>query len=189
MKNLKGRRITLVPPRKEYASEMILEANDKAVARFTHMPHPYTQKHFAAFIKKSSSSHKKNKKKEDYAYLIVSNPEKKLLGGAGLHKINYKDSNAELGYWIAKSARGQGYAKEAADLLLNFGFNHLNLNRICLNCLCSNKASKKVIKKLGAKYEGIARKKVKINGEYHDEYTHSLLKSEYNQLKKTKTKK
>ena len=59
-----------------------------------------------------------------------------------------------------------------------FAFDRLALHRIEAACLPSNKASQGVLKKAGFSYEGLARKYLKINGEWQDHMVFSLIREE-----------
>lgn len=56
---------------------------------------------------------------------------------------------ASLGFYIAKPFWGQGYATEAGNAFITFGFNELNLKRIVTMVDVRNNASVRVLKKLG----------------------------------------
>lgn len=71
-----------------------------------------------------------------------------LIGNVSLH-LNGQASEGELGYWLDPAFYGQGYATEAAEALLLFGFKKLNLSRITATCCKTNVASQKVLVKLG----------------------------------------
>lgn len=56
---------------------------------------------------------------------------------------------AELGFATAPGARRQGYATEACRAVLRFAFEHLRLARVSALCLETNRASVRVLEKLG----------------------------------------
>lgn len=58
----------------------------------------------------------------------------------------------DLGYRYKKKHWGKGIAKEAAIASLNFGFNDLNLEKICAGAHIDNAGSNYLLKKLGFKY-------------------------------------
>jgi len=181
MAYLHGNRITLVKPDIKYKTRLVNILNDKSISKFTHIPYPYDAKQAIAYVRKSKLAHKK---KINYPYLISLSRTKDIIGGAGIVRIDKRDNHGEIGYWIGKPYRGKEYAMEATYLLLDYGFNKLKLNRLSINCSTKNSKSKKVIQKLGAKYEGIARQKILIGKRYHDEYVHSILRTEFPTIKK-----
>lgn len=56
---------------------------------------------------------------------------------------------AEIGWAISDQYRSRGYATEAATALIEYGFRELHLPRIVAFTECSNRASMKVMQKLG----------------------------------------
>ena len=55
----------------------------------------------------------------------------------------------------------------------------LKFNKIYINCAKENKASKRVIKKIGAKQEALLKKDVFVGGRYHDNYIHSIFRKDW----------
>lgn len=67
-----------------------------------------------------------------------------------------------------KSMRGRGYAREATELWLSYGLNHLGLKKIYLNTLDTNLRNLRLNEQLGFKIEGILRNEVYFDDKYHD---------------------
>ena len=65
------------------------------------------------------------------------------------------------------------------ELIINFAFNDLNLNRLSATVLATNERSLNIFKKLGFKEEGRLRKAVYQNGDYTDLIVLGLLKEEW----------
>ncbi|MEM1322298.1 MAG: GNAT family N-acetyltransferase [Bacteroidota bacterium] len=63
----------------------------------------------------------------------------------------------EIGYRLMTQHWGQGYATEGSRAILNYAFNHLQLERIVAVALPENKGSRRVIEKLGMSYRKEAR--------------------------------
>ncbi len=61
----------------------------------------------------------------------------------------------EIGYRYLKKYWGKGYATEASKALTGYGFNTLNLSSIAAVAMQKNKASARVMQKIGMKYIGI----------------------------------
>jgi len=66
-------------------------------------------------------------------------------------------TDAEIGYILARSYWGAGYATEAARASMHHGFEDLALPRIVAVTRPDNLTSRKVLQKLGMTYEGTAR--------------------------------
>ncbi|SCO29497.1 uncharacterized protein FFNC_00960 [Fusarium fujikuroi] len=85
----------------------------------------------------------------------------------------------EMGYWLAETAWGKGYATEAAKALIRWCFETWpDLNRIEACANGGNKASQNVLRKVGLVEEGTRRGAVCKNGEILDEVLFGLLRSE-----------
>ncbi len=59
----------------------------------------------------------------------------------------------EIGYRLLEEVWGKGYATEGGKMLLQYGFEQLNLPRIVAVARVANKASIRVMEKLGMHYE------------------------------------
>jgi RimJ/RimL family protein N-acetyltransferase len=105
-----------------------------------------------------------------------------LIGSCGIRKKQSGSHQAELGYEIAPLYWGQGYATEAAQKMLNFGFEHLNLHRVWASCLVENKASARVLEKLGMQQEGRIRQNRWMKNRYWDTFIYGILKREWAEL-------
>lgn len=103
------------------------------------------------------------------------------LGNIGLHRINWKDRNAEVGIVIGKKEDwDKGYGTDAVLTLLDFAFNRMNLHRIYLRVWDFNLRAIKSYEKCGFKKEGILREGHFDNGKYHDVVMMGILKEEFN---------
>ncbi|MFN8374094.1 MAG: GNAT family N-acetyltransferase [Anaerolineae bacterium] len=87
--------------------------------------------------------------------------------------------HAEIGYWFGKAYWGQGYATEAGRAVIRYGFERMFLRRIFAYYFARNVGSRRVLEKLGLKYEGTQRQDVLKDGVYHDISFCGLLLSEW----------
>ncbi len=92
-------------------------------------------------------------------FAIVDKQSKTLYGVISLEKDNRRmdEQYRELGYWLGKPYWGQGIMVEAANALLCYGFETLELKMISCSHFLFNEQSKRVIEKLGFLYEGVLR--------------------------------
>lgn len=111
-------------------------------------------------------------------FAIVANETGKLVGAVGL-TIKREFARGELGYWIAKAQWGRGYATEASEAILDFGFRTLGLHRIQAHHLVRNPASGRVMQKLGMRQEGIERDAVIKWGRHESIVLYSILEPEW----------
>jgi [ribosomal protein S5]-alanine N-acetyltransferase len=112
----------------------------------------------------------------DY-YLAIANDADLL---AGFVRIGFgRDKSGELGIAIRREDWGKGFATEAASLMLDFGFRTLHLHRIQAACGPDNRASQRLLARLGFVPEGRIRDHVFTNGAWRDSLLYSLLDHEW----------
>ncbi len=85
----------------------------------------------------------------------------------------------EVGWAVHPDGWGKGYATEAAGRIMDWGFNEMNIHRIVAFCHVDNKASIRVMEKLGMHQDGRLRETRWLNGEWWDEYVYSILEKEW----------
>jgi RimJ/RimL family protein N-acetyltransferase len=94
--------------------------------------------------------------------------------------IDHINKTATLGIMIGKNdEREKGYGTEAIKLLLDYAFNHLNLNNIMLELLDTNERAKKCYLKCGFKELGVRKQSHYLEGIYHDSIYMQILKEDF----------
>jgi len=102
------------------------------------------------------------------------------IGNCGFHKLDWRVRKAEFGIAIGEKAYwNQGYGSEAVGVLLDHGFNTLNLNRISLLVYEYNRRAIRAYQKAGFTHEGRQRRAHYHAGKYWDILMMSVLKEEY----------
>lgn len=118
--------------------------------------------------------------KEGYNFAIVDAAKNELIGNCSLVYVDNIHRKAELGIFIGnKEYWGRGYGPEAIELLLNFGFNVLNLNNVILRVFEFNKRAIKCYEKCGFKLIGMRRESVIYGDKKYGEYYMDILASEF----------
>lgn len=108
----------------------------------------------------------------------------RMIGTTGFHEINMVNREAEFGISIGdKSIWNQGYGTEATRLMLQHGFETLNLNRIYLRVYQTNPRAIRAYEKVGYVHEGCMRQSVYKHGKYIDVHLMSVLRSEWDEIK------
>lgn len=110
---------------------------------------------------------------------VTLKPKRELIGGAGIRIIDRDNLTGELGYTLHPDYWGYGLAVEAARALLEAGFNALGLQRIVAVCDQRNKASARVMERLGMRREGAFRGSKVIQGQWRDEFLYAILAEEF----------
>jgi RimJ/RimL family protein N-acetyltransferase len=152
-----------------------LLAAREVVAMTLRIPHPYTEQHAIEFVENSQEG-------DDARFAIVLRESGRLCGGIGL-RVEPQHEHAELGYWIGVPYWGNGYASEAAEAVVRFGFEELRLHRMVASVFAGNEASKRILLKLGMRYEGCLREHYVKWGEFLDSELYALLANEWRERK------
>src|SRR5512140_1788367 len=103
----------------------------------------------------------------------------RYVGETYLANPDWHVPSLELGYFLVKTATGQGYATEAARAALRCAFDFLNVSRVDLQCRADNTASQRVAERLGFRQEGRQRlRHRKKDGSLVDRLWYGLLREE-----------
>ncbi|WP_057915523.1 GNAT family N-acetyltransferase [Peribacillus muralis] len=98
-----------------------------------------------------------------------------IIGTIGFQDWSQEHKRADISYALFSEHWGQGYASEAVREVISYGFNELGLMRIGAVVFIENKASSKVLAKLGFKREGLLRNYMYQNNVPFDANIYSLL--------------
>lgn len=101
------------------------------------------------------------------------------VGVVAFEGIDEEVGTAEINYWIIPSQWGNGYATEAVERLVQYGFDQLNLHKVVARVSAFNDASARVLEKLGFSREGVQREQEYVDGDYQDRYWYGLLEREW----------
>ena len=127
----------------------------------------------------------KNSKVGNFQFAIVKQENDELIGNCSLHGLDFINQSATVGIFIGeKENRGMGYGSEALELLLSYGFNHLNLNNIMLAVYSFNTPAIACYKKVGFKEIGRRREAYFKNNERYDEIYMDIIRSEFYERRK-----
>jgi len=116
------------------------------------VPYPYTMKDAKWYINHCKEKRKKSPR-ESYSFNIQIKGQQGVVGGIGFHKVDRKQKTAEVGYWLSQDYWRQGYMREAANRLLDYGFNTLRLKTITIGAFARNVPSNSLAQRLGGKYD------------------------------------
>jgi len=117
------------------------------------IPHPYPHGGAAEWIRIQAPAWSDG---TCATFAVVGRKTGALVGAMSL-MIKREHRRAELGYWIALDCWNLGYATEASQRVIDFGFELLGLHRIEARHFMRNPASGRVMKKLGMQQEGVER--------------------------------
>ena len=172
-KKLVGDRIYLSPGNSEDVEIFTMWLNDIETAK-------YIGRSAQIITLDSEKKYLEQNSTPEATFVIVTLDNDKMIGSVSLEEINWINRKATLGIFIGdKDYRSKGYGTEAIKLILDFGFNHLNLNNIKLDLLEFNERALKCYKKCGFKEYGRRRKANYFDGKYYDIISMDILKEEF----------
>ena len=95
-------------------------------------------------------------------------------------------NKAELAYWLSRKYQGEGIMTEAGRRVLQFAFQELGLHKLFVSHFSINKASEKLIKRLGFRYVGEQLEEFQKDGVWHNHKSYELLEREFQKALETK---
>jgi ribosomal-protein-alanine N-acetyltransferase len=140
---VKGNSVNLTLPVEDDIEYLIKWINDPEINKYLRFPN-------RIFFRKDEEEWLESirKNQEGLKIFIIRDVEQsRPMGTIGLHNIDKYNGHAELGYLLAKERWGKGHMTEAVSLMVNYGFQVLNLRKIYAFVKEGNIASIKVLKK------------------------------------------
>ncbi len=111
---------------------------------------------------------------------IFSPDEKTLYGGTGFHGFDWKVPSCEIGWFLRKSARGQGIGADAVRLCCKLAFEHIGANRVWGTVDVLNDRSWRLFERVGFTREAHLRGDCRDHhGNLRDTFTYSMLAREW----------
>ncbi|MDQ6709407.1 MAG: GNAT family N-acetyltransferase [Candidatus Dormibacteraeota bacterium] len=169
---IKGRLVTLRPPRAEEAVMLVTWFEDREITRFMKLQFPPSLDAEKEWLEKMA------KGADDIVWAIeMSN---RLIGVTGIHKINWPQQRASTGTLIGdKSAWGKGIATEVMALRTRFAFTQLPLRKLHSSVIDGNEASLRAQRKAGYREVGRYHEHWFRDGRWRDEILTEVLKSDW----------
>lgn len=150
-------------------------AGAKEVAAGTLLPHPYEDGTANTWI----ANQLRNFETGSSLYFAITMAQNgALIGSIGL-EIAREHRQARLSYWLGVDYWRQGFATEAVNAVLAYGFERLDLNRIYAPHFSGNEASGHVLQKAGMTYEGRMREHYLRFGRFVDLELYGMLQRDF----------
>lgn len=122
-------------------------------------------------------------KNGDLEFAVRTQDGHQLIGGVFLKDVDGRNRSAELVVYIGEREYwGRGYGSDGIQILLRYGFQEINLNRIMLRVFDYNARAMRAYQKIGFQHEGTKRESLYRDGRYWDSHVMSLLRSEWDNL-------
>ena len=162
--------ITLTKWTLDDLEDLLYFANNRKIAKWmaNGFPSPYKEEDALFFIEKVSVNNRN---------LFAISVDGKKCGGIGLHpQIDIMCKNEELGYWLGEEYWGKGIVSHCVGLMVAYGFENLDIDRIFARPFGSNIVSQKVLEKCGFVLEARLSKTIYKWGQYEDELIYAVRK-------------
>ncbi|WP_440897357.1 GNAT family N-acetyltransferase [Amphibacillus sp. Q70] len=133
---------------------------------------PYTT------MEKLEKEYQSSQESDSHRQFILMYGDEKV-GLLALYSISVRHRNAEFAIMFDPTQQGKGYATDASRLLIEYGFNQLNLHKLYLEVVKNNEKAIHIYQKVGFQIEGELKQHYFVDGQYYDGYVMSLLRDDY----------
>lgn len=113
-----------------------------------------------------STAEEAYKHPETYYWAIVEKESGEVLGEILVDSFSSRNGWCELDWKIGRPFWGKGYATEAASAVLRYSRDRVGFHRIQAKCCVGNRASERVMQKLGMSKEGVLREYFQVQDGY-----------------------
>jgi RimJ/RimL family protein N-acetyltransferase len=147
---LLSERLVLRAPHEEDIDALAHLANNANVATMvSRMPHPYTAKDAADFVRRTNIG-----EIGKCVYAITKSENGAFIGCCGVEP-SHDPATVEIGYWLGQPYWNQGYMTEATHALIDMVFRTREcVEQIDARCRVTNVGSRRVIHKCGFQFQG-----------------------------------
>jgi RimJ/RimL family protein N-acetyltransferase len=158
---LTGPRIRLRPWRSDDAGDVYEALQPEGMTRYLAVPSPYSRANADEFV--TEASHQSRTAGTGLEVAIVELETDRVLGSAAIRLPFGQLQSADIGYWVAPWAQGQGYAAEAVRVLADWVLD-AGIARAEVRCEPTNLASARTALSAGHAFEGYHRDEIEIGG-------------------------
>ncbi len=124
---------------------------------------------------------------DSICFAIKESSSNLIIGTVSLFNFHEESKRAEVGYILGRSHWGYGFMTEALTKIIDYSFFDLGLNRLEADIDPDNKASAKLLKKLGFSLEGRLKQRWIVNGKASDSEIYGLIRGDLNSNKALKS--
>lgn len=167
--------IDLVPSKPEYAEHWLKWRSEPNAIRYN----PIAQTPLPDLkirMKKMSSDLSNLKSADEFQFFIRFHNQ--LVGTVSLKNISHMMMYGEIGYDVGESFQGKGIGTSGVRGFVEKIFAETQLRRLFAYVAEDNKASRRILEKIGFVQEGICREHYIINGHPTNEILYGLLRSD-----------
>ena len=146
----------LRPWRDSDAARLVEVIQDPEIPRWTSVPSPYREADARMFLNRRHDDLHTGSE-ASFAIVETQDTDHGLVGGISLLRFAWPERRCEVGYWLAREARGHGHATRAVTLISAWAVNALGMERIELHAATGNVASQRVAERAGFTREAVMR--------------------------------
>jgi RimJ/RimL family protein N-acetyltransferase len=137
--------------------------NSLAVRRMVNVSEPLTHDDVAELVE------------DDDMLVFLICREGDPVGACWIFHLDRVNARAEVGYWVAPDAQGNGYATAAVELVQAYVTDEQRLRRLVARVIEGNDASRAVLESTSFEQEGRLREHFYVDGEFRDAYLYGWL--------------
>jgi aminoglycoside 6'-N-acetyltransferase len=152
--------------------------SDPEVARYQGWEAPYSLAQAAQFVEEMKAR-TPGEPGQWYQVAVQQKAGGDLIGDCAFQRLAEDPRQAEVGFTLARSFQGQGYASEVMTALLDYLFGELRLHRVRANCDPQNRASIRLLERVGMRHEGCFKASLWYKGGWADEDWYAILEEEW----------
>jgi RimJ/RimL family protein N-acetyltransferase len=134
---------------------LVAACQDAEIARWIRIPQPYGEGDARAYLL-TRYDHLHVGTAAPFA-IVPGEDRDRVLGSISLMRLAWEHRRGEVGYWLAREARGHGHTTRAVSLICDWGFRTLGLERIDLFAATANVRSQRVAERAGFTREAVLR--------------------------------
>jgi RimJ/RimL family protein N-acetyltransferase len=170
-----GKRVQLRAPRNEDAVDLFALFSDPAVRRYWSRPPMTTLGEAQGLIGEMLDAFEQR----TLINWMVADRDDAVIGTCTLFRIDARHRHAEIGYALRSDRWGQGLAREAVTLMLDWAFRRFDLQRVEADIDPANAASRALLSRLGFVSEGLLRERYFVGDVVSDTELFGLLAADW----------
>jgi len=150
-------RLSIRAPRVRYAAEVTAAVGESLEELRPWMPWAKEMPTVGRYRKTLRNGRRRWLAGRDFWMMLFLKGTDTLIGGSGLHRIDWDVPKVEIGYWVRTPYTGRGYITETVNALTEFAIRYFGVRRIEIRMDDRNEPSRRVAERCGYELEGILR--------------------------------
>jgi len=154
--------------------DMFVLRSNKEAMTYIGRPIPVVMDETARLIQKMEENIDSN---TGIVWGITLKEEQRVIGSIGFHRIETENYRAEIGYMLLPEFWNKGIMSEAMKVIIQYGFEKMQLHSIQANINPENANSRKILLKFDFVKEAYFKESFYFDGKFFDSEIYSLLKN------------